>query len=83
MKTSQLIPRPAFVPVQLTLETQDEVDCMHAIFNTAAISDVLRSYGVQNWPYELFEPYVRSKENTHKIFDELRESLKKRYAIPT
>ena len=78
MKTSQLPPPKSFSPVLLTLETQDEVDCMYAIFNTSPIARILEKHGVKKYPYELLEFYVDSK-NTKQIFDELREKLADSY----
>jgi|GEM_PF-2601953 len=41
MKVERIEPKPVFRPVVLTLETQEEVDKLYAMFNYNAITEAL------------------------------------------
>ncbi len=72
MKAEQKQPTPAFIPVILTLESQEEIDKLFALFNYMPISDVLR---LTDW-YCKLQPFI--SKNIDELHTQLCDGLKRK-----
>ncbi len=71
MKAEQIAPPRVFKPVQITLETQEEVDKIYAVLNYHPIVDILE---INGW-WKAMENF-RSKES-----DKYHEMVCKKFTI--
>ena len=71
MKAEQAKPKQEFVPVIVTLESQEEVDSLHAVTNHMKVTDALPALGY--W-WDKLTPFVSNRRRAlwAKIRDELR-----------
>lgn len=67
MKAHRETPKPAFIPVTLTLKSQAEVDGVFALFNNAKINETA---GLPHESYKSLRPFV-DQVNAGIIHDKL------------
>lgn len=60
MKAHRETPKPAFIPVTLTLESQAEVDGIYSLMNHTAISDAAE---LPEKAFETLEPFTSSRKD--------------------
>jgi hypothetical protein len=70
MRVEKQAVKPAFEPVAIILETQEEVDKLYAVLNYAPITDAVR---MDNWRVELFP---HRSEASHELWLRLRDALR-------
>lgn len=63
MKVNQA--KPEFRPVTITLETQDEVNALYALFNSTVISHVLLNEFFGTGAWELLGEFKKEPQATH------------------
>jgi len=68
MKAHRETPKPAFIPVTLTLESQAEVDGVSALFNNAKINETA---GLPHDSYKSLNSFM-DRDNTDFIHEKLQ-----------
>lgn len=64
MKVERTEPKKEFIPVVITLESQDEVDALQGIFQCTKISDVLEPVFSQK-PWKLLKPFATEGQDVY------------------
>jgi hypothetical protein len=70
MKAKRAEPKQEFVPVIVMLESQEEVDSLHAIGNHCKIGDALPALRSQ---YKIFDPFT--SQNCHMLWRKLNNVI--------
>ena len=73
MKAERLKPKQEFVPVIVTLESQEEVDALFTITNHLAIIRGLRV--VNSW-YETLRPFASNRNHRQRLCNQLNDAIR-------
>lgn len=65
-----------FVPVNLTLTTQAEVDSLFAVFNYAPLADLLETMGLPSYAWDTLLPYTSDKRHSNFLILDKKVTVK-------